>query len=144
MNVNISTMTLDDLNNIKDVLTTEFDDFWTYSILKSELENSLSQYIVAKIDEEIVGFSGIIDTVDQMEITNIVVKKSMRQKGIGNLLLKELILLSKGKNNIFLEVNTKNINAIKLYEKNGFKNCGMRKKYYNGTDDAILMKLELN
>lgn len=144
MNVNISTMTLDDLNNIKDVLTTEFDDFWTYSILKSELENSLSQYIVAKIDEEIVGFSGIIDTVDQMEITNIVVKKNMRQKGIGNLLLKELILLSKGKNNIFLEVNAKNINAIKLYEKNGFKNCGIRKKYYDGTDDAILMKLELN
>lgn len=144
MNVQISTMTLDDLNNIKDILTSEFDDFWTYSILKSELENPLSQYIVAKVEEEIVGFSGIIDTVEQMEITNIVVKKNMRKKGIGNLLLKELILLSKGKNNIFLEVNAKNINAIKLYEKNGFKNCGIRKKYYNGTDDAILMKLELN
>lgn len=141
--IDILSFTIDDLNNIKNILLTDFDDFWNYNILKSELENSTSHYIVAKRNDEILGFAGIIDTYDQMEITNIVVRKDYRNQGIGNLLLKELINLSKDKNVIYLEVNSKNINAIKLYEKNGFKKCGLRKKYYNNTDDAILMKLKL-
>lgn len=141
--IEILDFTIGDLNKIKDILLTDFDNFWNYNILKSELENSTSHYIVAKRNDEILGFAGIIDTYDQMEITNIVVRKDYRSQGIGNLLLKELINLSKDKNVIYLEVNSKNINAIKLYEKNGFKKCGLRKKYYNNTDDAILMELKL-
>ena len=141
--IEILDFTIGDLNKIKDILLTDFDNFWNYNILKSELENSTSHYIFAKRNDEILGFAGIIDTYDQMEITNIVVRKDYRSQGIGNLLLKELINLSKDKNVIYLEVNSKNINAIKLYEKNGFKKCGLRKKYYNNTDDAILMELKL-
>lgn len=141
--IEILDFTIGDLNKIKDILLTDFDDFWNYNILKSEIENPRSRYIVAKQNKEILGFAGIIDTYDQMEITNIVVRKDYRNQGIGNLLLKELINLSKDKNVIYLEVNSKNINAIKLYEKNGFKKCGLRKKYYNNTDDAILMELKL-
>lgn len=141
--IEILDFTIGDLNKIKDILLTDFDDFWNYNILKSEIENPRSHYIVAKQNKEILGFAGIIDTYDQMEITNIVVRKDYRNQGIGNLLLKELINLSKDKNVIYLEVNSKNINAIKLYEKNGFKKCGLRKRYYNNTDDAILMELKL-
>lgn len=141
--IEILDFTIDDLISLKDILLTDFDDFWNYSILKSEIENPRSHYIVAKQNKKILGFAGIIDTYDQMEITNIVVRKDYRSQGIGNLLLKELINLSKDKNVIYLEVNSKNINAIKLYEKNGFKKCGLRKKYYNNTDDAILMELKL-
>ena len=38
-----------------------------------------------------------------------------------------------------LEVNVENTPAIKLYEKFGFKNLGIRKKYYNNTTDAYIM-----
>lgn len=142
----IKKMLISDLDNISETLTTCFDDFWNYNILKSELENNNSQYIVAKLGENIVGFAGIIDTLDQMEITNIVVRKDMRHKGIGNTLLNELIKMSikNNKNTIFLEVNSNNLFAIKLYEKNGFKKVGLRKNYYNNTDDAILMNLKIN
>ena len=143
--INISKMNSPDLETIKHLLTTDFDDFWNLSILQSELDNSRSYYIIAKEDREILGFAGIIDTVDQFEITNIVVKKTCRHKGVGTLLLNELIEYAKknNKNKIFLEVNEKNIPAIKLYEKNGFKKCGFRKKYYNNIDNAILMTLHL-
>lgn len=141
MNIDIIKFTIEDLNKIKNILKTDYDDFWNYNTLKSELENPISHYIVAKLNDIIVGFAGIIDTVDQMEITNIVVKKEFRNKGIGDMLLKHLINISHGKPFIYLEVNEKNKNAIKLYEKNGFKKCGLRKNYYYGTDDAILMKL---
>ena len=43
------------------------------------------------------------------------------------------------KNSISLEVNEKNLIAINLYKKFGFKKIGSRKKYYNGIDDAIIM-----
>ena len=138
-------MTLSDLNEIANILTTEFDDFWNESTLEGELKNPFSKYIVARIGTEIVGFAGVIDTVDRLEITNIVVKKSFRKSGIGNALLTELIKLAKESNKaeITLEVNNTNVAAINLYEKSGFKNVGFRKKYYNNTDDANIMTLKL-
>lgn len=144
-NVQILKMTIKDLELIKDSLSTDFDDFWNTSILESELNNPRSYYIVAKQNNEILGFAGIIDTIDQFEITNIVVKKNNRNIGIGNLLLNSLISIAKEnkKEKIYLEVNEKNLPAIKLYEKNGFKKCGFRKKYYNNIDNAILMNLQI-
>lgn len=144
-NLEVSEMTLSDLQEIENTLEAEFDDFWNASILESELKNTLSKYVVAKIETEIVGFAGVIDTLDQFEITNIVVKKKFRNNGIGNALLIELIKLAKtnNKDKIILEVNNTNKPAIKLYEKNGFKNIGFRKKYYNNTDDANIMALQI-
>lgn len=144
-NLVIDKMTLSDLAEIANNLTSNFDEFWNSSILESEIKNPFSQYIIAKINKEIVGFAGVIDTVDQLEITNIVVRKDFRKKGIGNELLTELIKLAKenGKEKITLEVNNTNLAAIKLYEKNGFKNVGFRKKYYNNTYDANIMTLKL-
>lgn len=141
----IDKMTISDLAEIANNLTSDFDEFWNSSILESEIKNPFSQYIIAKINREIVGFAGVIDTVDQLEITNIVVRKDFRKKGIGNELLTELIKLAKenGKEKITLEVNNTNLVAIKLYEKNGFKNVGFRKKYYNNTYDANIMTLKL-
>ena len=141
----ISEMNLQDLENIKDCLLTDFDNFWSYNILKQELENGKSKYFVAKQENEIVGFAGILLIIDQVNIMNIVVKKDKRNFGIGSLLLEEIIRYSKIHNatSITLEVNEKNIPAIKLYEKYGFKQVGIRKKYYNNEDNAILMDLAL-
>ena len=139
----ISEMNLLDLENIKDCLLTDFDNFWSYNILKQELENGKSKYFVAKQENEIVGFAGILLIIDQVNIMNIVVKKDKRNFGIGSSLLEEIIRYSKIHNatSITLEVNEKNIPAIKLYEKYGFKQVGLRKKYYNNEDNAILMDL---
>ena len=58
--IEISKMTLDDAQEIKDELEINFDNFWTYGILKSEIDNINSRYIVAKQSNEIVGFAGIL------------------------------------------------------------------------------------
>lgn len=134
-------MNLDDFEQIKDCLQEEFDEFWTPNILKSELESPNSKYIIAKENENIVGFAGIIISIDDTEITNIVTKKTERKRGIGTLLLDKLIEMTKKENRdkISLEVNENNIEAKNLYIKNGFEMVGRRKKYYNGIDDAIIM-----
>lgn len=139
----ISEMNLQDLENIKGCLLTDFDNFWSYNILKQELENGKSKCFVAKQENEIVGFAGILLIIDQVNIMNIVVKKDKRNFGIGSSLLEEIIRYSKIHNatSITLEVNEKNIPAIKLYKKYGFKQVGLRRKYYNNEDNAILMDL---
>ena len=138
-------MTLNDLESIKDILVTDFDDFWNYNTLKSELLNTNSKYIIAKVQDKIVGFAGIWKTIDTIHITNIVTLKSFRNKGIGSIMLTHLIRLAQSQkdiSSITLEVNSKNIPAKNLYEKFDFKIVGLRKKYYNNTDDAIIMTKE--
>lgn len=145
-NIIVSIMTLSDLDSIKNILTYEFDDFWNYNVFKSELENENSKYVVAKLNNEIIGFGGIWFSVDDIHITNIVVKNTYRNQKIGSLMLNTLIEMCKNQvqKSITLEVNSSNIPAQKLYQKFGFKIVGIRKKYYNNTEDAIIMTKSLN
>lgn len=143
-NVQISKMTISDLNEIKNILFSDFDDFWNINVFKNELLNPNSKYIVAKIDNKIVGYAGIWKAVDDVHITNIVTAKKFRRQNIGSILLSNLIQMARtenGINSITLEVNFNNIPAQNLYKKFGFKIVGLRKKYYNNTDDAIIMTL---
>lgn len=140
----IEIMSNEDLETIKDILQTEFDEFWNYEILKQELSSNNSKYIVAKtLDNIIVGFAGIKIILDTAEIMNIVTKKSFRNMGIGKQMLEYLINMCKNSNikTLNLEVNSTNTIAITLYKKYNFKEVGLRKKYYNNTYDAILMSL---
>lgn len=134
-------MNLNDFEQIKEILIEEFDSFWTTSILESELKSENSKYIVAKENNEIVGFAGIWISPVDVQITNIVTKKSERKRGIGTKLLDKLIEMAResGRDNISLEVNENNIAAGILYENAGFEVVGIRKKYYNGTDNAMIM-----
>lgn len=135
-------MNMSDLEEIKDILVSDFDDFWTYSILKDELNCSSSHYIVAKLNNEIVGFCGIKIVLDSADIMNIVVKKDFRNLGIGTALLNEIITLCLSLNlsSITLEVRKDNEYAISLYKNFDFETLGVRKKYYNGIDGFIMEK----
>lgn len=146
MNFKILPMTKNDLESIKDVLFIDFDDFWNYNTFCSELDNSNSEYIVCRFNDNIVGFAGILKVLDEVHITNIVVKKDLRKMGIGSILLEKLIEMAKLHNAtlITLEVNCKNASAYQLYLKHNFKVVGFRKKYYNNTDDAIIMTLKFD
>lgn len=142
MNLNFSNMNISDLDEIKDILVSNFDDFWTYSILKDELNCSSSHYIVARLNNETVGFGGIKVVLDSADIMNIVVKKNFRNLGIGTSILNEIIALCSSLNlsSITLEVRKDNEYAISLYKNFGFETLGVRKKYYNGIDGFIMEK----
>ena len=135
-------MKFEDLENLKDDLFTSFDDFWNYDILKSELLSDSSKYIIAKLNDNIVGFAGLKLILDEAEIMNIVVKKSCRNRGIGSLLMQKLFSICNNLDvsTINLEVNECNVSAINLYKKFGFKVVGFRKNYYDNGNGAVLMK----
>lgn len=141
--IEISEMSLTDFEEIQSVLISDFDDFWNSETLKNELKNNNSYYIVAKINNSIVGFAGIKTVLDEADIMNIVTKKDSRNSGIGSALFSSIINYAKSNNvkKITLEVNENNVPAIKLYKKFGFEQIAKREKYYNGTDTAIIMQL---
>lgn len=139
----ISKMTIEDLKSIENILLEKYDDFWSINIFQKEIENS--EFICVKENNEILGFAGVTFLLDGAEITNIVVRKDRRGKGIGYLLLEKIIKICEEKNIgvIRLEVNEKNVPAISLYKKFNFSTVGIRKKYYKNSDNAILMDLNL-
>ena len=145
-NFTVDFMTLKDLNSIFPILSTDFDDFWNYITLKSELDKPDSFVLVAKEDSKIVGFADIWKAVDIMHLMDIVVAKDYRQKHIGSLLMKKVINLCTEKNiyELTLEVRQNNIPAINLYKKFGFKEIGIRKNYYGANNNAIIMTLYID
>lgn len=144
-NVLFEKFTIADFNLIKDNLENDFDNFWNNSILENELKNDSSIYICCKYNSEIVGFAGISIILDTAELNNIVIKKTKRGNGLSSLLLEELIKIAKSKNCkiVNLEVASNNEIAINLYKKFGFKEVGIRSKYY-GEADALLYTLFIN
>lgn len=146
MDFKLSKMSIEDLKSIKNVLASDFDNFWSYDVLEEELECDNSYVIVAKVNENtIVGFAGLKVILDEADIMNIVVKKDFRHNGIGSILLENLINHSKDLNlkTITLEVNENNLSAIRLYDKFSFDKLGIRKNYYDGKSDAIIMSKKL-
>ena len=74
----ISEMKIEDLENIKEILEVDFDEFWNYETLKEELESNFSKYFIAKQNDNIVGFAGLKIILDEADLMNIVTKKCCR------------------------------------------------------------------
>jgi len=118
---------------------------WSKEAIKEELcENVLSYFLIAECNGQICGYvsSWLLFNIEA-EVGNLAVLPEFRRNGIAKSLMQSLINYSQSKNiyEITLEVRASNQKAISLYEKLGFKKAGLRKKYYQGTEDAILMAL---
>ena len=90
----------------------------------------------------IVGFIGLWYAVDDAHIISIGVRRRHRGLGIGDLLLIGAFeqVISLGAQVVTLEVRSSNYIARNLYRKYGFKEQGIRKKYYvDNLEDAIIM-----
>jgi [ribosomal protein S18]-alanine N-acetyltransferase len=98
--------------------------------------------------ERLAGMAGIWMMVDEAHVVTIGVRKSQRNKGLGEWLLIAIIdmALDLGAKIVTLEVRVSNVTAQKLYEKYGFSIAGTRRKYYsdNGEDAYIMSTEDIN
>jgi ribosomal-protein-alanine N-acetyltransferase len=95
--------------------------------------------------ELIVGFVGLWMLPDEAHIVTIAVRDSHRRRGIGEKLLLAAIDLARerGEEVVTLEVRVSNEVAIKLYEKYGFEQVGLRPRYYSDNrEDAYILTAE--
>ncbi|MEE1014233.1 MAG: ribosomal protein S18-alanine N-acetyltransferase [Clostridia bacterium] len=123
------------------------DDPWSRMSFENELTNPLSVFLTATDDAtgSVIGYGGVWLMYDAGNITNIAIHPDYRREGIAARLLTLLtdICMDKGMETITLEVRESNLPARKLYETSGFSVCGLRKKYYQGKEDALIMTKEL-
>ena len=104
--------------------------------------NKDARYLVALLEEAVVGCCGLRNRVGEGEITNVVTKNTVRGNGIANQLLKKLLEqgYEMGVEAFTLEVRKSNTAAIHLYENLGFETEGIRKNFYEKpTEDALIM-----
>ncbi|MCI6609616.1 MAG: ribosomal protein S18-alanine N-acetyltransferase [Ezakiella sp.] len=78
----------------------------------------------------------------EAEIYYIAIKKEFRRKHLADELL-NFFITNFDVNIIFLDVKVSNDPAISFYKKNGFKEIGIRKKYYENGEDAIIMEKKI-
>jgi ribosomal-protein-alanine N-acetyltransferase len=111
----------------------------------SELtENIYAHYVVVKQEGKVVAYSGMWVIVDEAHITNIAVHPHYRRRGIGEMLMKEMLERAKshGALRMTLEVRVSNKTAQDLYIRLGFIATGIRRGYYSDTgEDATVMWL---
>ena len=95
--------------------------------------------------DRLVGFVALRLAAGFGEILNVGVCPQFCRQGIGFKLLTHTLHQAQreGAEQISLEVNIHNRAAISLYSKVGFLEVGRREKFYNGTDDALIMELKL-
>lgn len=93
----------------------------------------------------IVGFAGLWLMVDEAHITTIATHPDYRHRGLGELLLTSLfdIAYDIGARQVTLEVRVTNSVAQNLYHKYGFREQGIRRRYYSDNgEDALIMWTE--
>jgi len=131
-----------DIDEIWEIEKESFPLPWSLSSFKSELTNPFSHFLVAEDDEEkVAGYIVLWELENSLHIANIAVKKGLRRKGIGTLLIgmAKDIATKEGKEKITLEVRKSNETAIRFYEKNGFTQTSVIRGYYfpDGEDALV-------
>ena len=116
---------------------------WSPNLFLSEMNEFRNRtYLVAKIGKDVVGYGGVMCYGDEAHITTIAVDPMHHRKKIGTRLLYELVQegLRLGAKAASLEVRVSNWGAQRLYGQFGFRPVGVRKNYYQETnEDAVVM-----
>lgn len=111
---------------------------WSRSVMEKDF--SLSKYLVAKIDNKVVGYLSFRSIFDECEIFQICVDENFQRQGIASKLFQKL-LESENCEKIFLEVSEKNEKAVAFYKRQGFEIIREIKNYYGNYSAFNMVKV---
>lgn len=117
---------------------------WSVGVFQSEIEGTRAgerYYVVGRCEGELVGYAGMLFALDEAHVTNIAVDPKQQRHGYGRKLLCDLAWAARerGSKHLSLEVRVSNLAAQELYRSFGFVPAGVRPRYYENTEDAIVM-----
>jgi ribosomal-protein-alanine N-acetyltransferase len=116
---------------------------WTLSLFLSELNlRATRSYVVARIESQVVGYGGIMLSLDDAHVTTLAVDPVWQRHQVGQRLLGVLVreAIARKAVNLTLEVRVGNLPAQGLYQKFGLGPAGIRKGYYvESGEDALVM-----
>jgi ribosomal-protein-alanine N-acetyltransferase len=147
--INTCTLSLGDLDTLVNFDRLCFGGHWSRDNYAREIDSENSHFQVIKTTPDLAPKTqGVIAVgcfwaiLDEAHITLIGIHPEYQGQGLGKLLLYQVLDKARIENmaRATLEVRKSNQRAINLYEKFGFQTAGIRKKYYQDTDeDALIM-----
>ena len=132
------------LGAVLDIEQVSYPKPWTTGVFQSELEMARRGervYLVALSGGVVIGYAGILLIAGDAHVSNIAVHPDWRRQRLGARLLAELAwsALDHQCTALTLEGRITNTAAQDLYRLFGFEAAGIRKRYYENIDDAIVM-----
>ena len=137
-----------DLTAVMRVMEDSFDpafgEAWTAPQCAGLLPMTGVWLSLARQDDAVVGFALGRIVRDEAELLLLAVHRSSQGKGVGQMLLNRFgaVAASKGAEQLHLEVREGN-HAVRLYSRNGYREVGRRRNYYNGRDGQLFDALTL-
>lgn len=140
----VASMRRRDLGEVLSIEQVSYPRPWTEGVFRSELIQARAgerHYVTARRGGQLVGYAGLMYAVDDAHVTNIAVAPGAQRHGIGRRLLAELAWAAIAHESaaMTLEVRASNAAAHALYEQFGFVDAGVRQRYYENVEDAIVM-----
>jgi len=140
-------MQLTDLDHIMAIENVVYTHPWSRGNFTDSLNAGYSCWALEE-DADIIGYAVLMLAIDEAHLLNISIAKERQNQGYGRILLQKMMEIARtyGAAHMFLEVRVSNRSAITLYEKVGFNEMAIRRKYYpgdHGREDAYLMGLAL-
>jgi ribosomal-protein-alanine N-acetyltransferase len=141
--VRISTMRRRHVRQILKIEQQVYPRPWSASVFAGEIDQVGRGriYLVAHAGRHLVGYAGLMVAPDSAHVTNIAVDPARQRHGIGSRLLLTLAreAIKVRAPALTLEVRISNLAAQHMYRRFGFVPAGVRQRYYEGTEDALVM-----
>lgn len=136
-----------DVGELLFIEESQFPEPWTRRILLDEIDNTETRrYTVAVESKRIVGYLGVMFVIDELHVNTIGTVPREEGRGIASSLLDDAWddAKERGLQRATLEVAVSNERAIALYYRYGFAPVGVRKNYYERTnEDALILWADL-
>ncbi|MHB8379962.1 MAG: ribosomal protein S18-alanine N-acetyltransferase [Acidimicrobiales bacterium] len=136
-----------DVPELLSIEVAQFPEPWTRSMLLDEITNlATRRYTVAVEDKKIVGYLGVMYVVDELHVNTIGTLPGHEGRGVATALMAEAwgVAKERGVQRATLEVAVSNTRAQELYFRFGFSPVGVRKNYYERTnEDALILWADL-
>jgi [ribosomal protein S18]-alanine N-acetyltransferase len=141
----IRAMSIADLEDVIKIEQLCYSPPWKKEHFIHEIHSPVSFPFVLTVKDVVAGYLCLMSLFEEAQIMNITVSGQYRGKGLAQKLIEFAVktAVEKGAENLVLEVRESNFAAISLYEKNGFVRYFVRKKYYEGLEDALMMEKSL-
>lgn len=140
--LHVRPMTEDDLDAVMAIEVASYPTPWKCEHFRNEITARYSWPFVAVEEGSVIGYVCLMSLFEEAQILNIAVSPGHRGRGVARVLLEHAfsLALERGAEIMALEVRASNDAAIALYRRLGFTRAGIRARYYDSVEDAILME----
>ncbi|MFO8025554.1 ribosomal protein S18-alanine N-acetyltransferase [Thiohalophilus sp.] len=144
----IRAMTPADLNEVMAIEEAIYTFPWTRGIFRDCLAVGYPCRVL-QIEGRLRAYAILSLAAGEAHILTLCVDPDSRRQGYGERMLGDILQLARERYaaSVYLEVRPSNQVAIRLYEKTGFQEIGIRPGYYPdafGREDALVMALSLD